>query len=118
MIKPSTFAGQCAVFTRSRRVFLRQSTAAALTAFGATQFLLQACSNAPSLPGTGAPTTRPASGPAPSGAVKLPTHTPIAAVKADLPGTENIPDGYLAYPKSTFKSVTAKPGDPVATSAG
>ena len=60
--------------------------------------------------GYGAPTTRPASGPAPSGAVKLPTHTPIAAIKADLPGTENIPDGYLAYPKSTFKSVTAKPG--------
>src|SRR5204862_7695400 len=57
----------------------------------------------------GAPTARPPAAPA-AGAVKLPSYIPLPAVKADLPGTENIPDGYLVYPKSTFKSVSATPG--------
>jgi putative aldouronate transport system substrate-binding protein len=35
---------------------------------------------------------------------------PIQAVKADLPGTDVIPDGYSQFPQSTFKSVTEKPG--------
>ena len=96
----------------SRRTFLRLGTGAAtLTAFGGVQFLLQACTSLPAAPGgAAAPTARPGSAPAPSGAVKLPTYVPLAAVKADLPGSESIPDGYLAYPKSTFKSVTTTPG--------
>ena len=39
----------------------------------------------------------------------MPTYVPLQAVKADLPGTETIPDGYLSYPKTAFKSVAEKP---------
>jgi putative aldouronate transport system substrate-binding protein len=35
---------------------------------------------------------------------------PISVVKADLPGTDVIPDGYLQFPKTQLKSVTEKPG--------
>jgi len=96
---------------RSRRAFLRRTGGVALAAFGGAQFLLQACTSVPGATpgGAAAPTTRPPTGPAPSGAVKLPTYVPVAAVKPDLPGTQTIPDGYLTYPKSTFKSVTATP---------
>jgi putative aldouronate transport system substrate-binding protein len=45
-----------------------------------------------------------------SGRLKLPTYVPIAAVKPDLPGDETVPDGYLTFPKNTFKSVSDKPG--------
>jgi putative aldouronate transport system substrate-binding protein len=111
MTEPITHERRVIEPTHSRRTFLRLTTAATLAGLGGAQLLAQACTIAPSAPGgAAAPTTRPASGPAPSGAVKLPTYVPIAAVKADLPGTENIPDGYLAYPKSTFKSVSATPG--------
>jgi putative aldouronate transport system substrate-binding protein len=44
------------------------------------------------------------------GGVKLPTYVPITAVKPDLPGNETVPDGYLQFPRATFKSVTDKPG--------
>jgi putative aldouronate transport system substrate-binding protein len=98
----------------TRRVFLRLSVA--LTAAGASQFLLAACSVAPApataptsnTPAVAAATPRPATV---SGAsVALPTFVPSAAVKADLPGTQTIPDGYLSYPKSAFKSVSDAPG--------
>jgi putative aldouronate transport system substrate-binding protein len=60
----------------------------------------------------GAATARPAAAAATisSGGLKLPTYVPIAGVKPDLPGDDVIPDGYLQFPKSTFKSVADKPG--------
>src|SRR5258707_7692458 len=41
---------------------------------------------------------------------QLPSRSALAAFKPDLPGNEVIPDGYLQFPKSAFKSVTDKPG--------
>src|SRR4051794_21614020 len=83
----------------TRRVFLR------LTMTGGVALLLQACA----APTPASPASAPTSVQKPA-ALKLPTYTPIAAVKPDLPGTEVIPDGYLQFPKSTFKSVADKPG--------
>jgi putative aldouronate transport system substrate-binding protein len=111
MTEASAHEGVVAEATQSRRAFLRRTGAVALAAFGSAQFLMQACTSVPGATpgGAAAPTARPPAAPAPSGAVKLPTHIPVSAVKADLPGTQTIPDGYLTYPKSTFKSVSATP---------
>ena len=86
----------------TRRAFLQ------LSATSSAALLLAACAQpAPASP------TRPAAAPAAaarSAGLKLPTYAPVAAVKPDLPGNETIPDGYLQFPKSTFKSVADKPG--------
>ncbi len=108
----------------TRRVFLRLTVT--LAAASASQFLLEACSVAPAPPAptpastsisaatSSAPAAVAATTPQPAAAgsssVALPTFVPIAAVKADLPGTQTLPDGYLSYPKSTFKSVSDTPG--------
>jgi putative aldouronate transport system substrate-binding protein len=104
----------------TRRVFLRLTVT--LAAASASQFLLEACSVAPApaaptpapqtssaAPATSAAAPKPAAASG-GGGVALPTFVPIAAVKADLPGTQTLPDGYLSYPKSTFKSVSDTPG--------
>src|SRR5579864_3596645 len=113
-----------------RRGFLRLTVT--LAAASASQFLLQACAAAPnaSAPTVGSTagsaaasnTSAPASAPTPTPAaqrpaaatpvagVKLPTYVPIASVKPDLPGTETVPDGYLKFPRNTFKSVSDTPG--------
>src|SRR5438874_10970147 len=49
--------------------------------------------------------------PAGAGRVQLPTYVPHKAVTPDVPGTDVIPDGYIAYPKSPFQSVATPPGD-------
>jgi hypothetical protein len=69
----------------TRRAFLRRTGGAALAVFGGAQFLLQACTSVPGATpgGAAAPTARPPAGPTPSGAVKLPTYVPVAAVKAE-----------------------------------
>ncbi|MBV9581576.1 MAG: extracellular solute-binding protein [Chloroflexi bacterium] len=94
----------------TRRDFLRFSTGGMLAAAGVLQVLSSACINMP-VPGSPAASTVRAPGtPAASGAVTLPTYAPLPALKADLPGTDLVPDGYLAFPKTTFQSVTSTPG--------
>jgi putative aldouronate transport system substrate-binding protein len=96
----------------TRRVFLRLTMT--LAAVSASQFLLEACSVAPapsaSTPRAAATGGGTSSSSSSSGSIALPTYAPIAAVKADLPGTQTLPDGYLSYPKTTFKSVSDTPG--------
>lgn len=106
-----------------RRAFLRLGVT--LAAGGASQFLLEACTPAPtasaptvgSTPPSGAASNAPtsaaprAAAATPASAVKLPTYVPIGSVKPDLPGgSETVPDGYLKFPKDTFRSVADKPG--------
>ncbi len=97
---------------QTRRVFLRLTMT--LAAASASQFLLEACSGPPAPPAPTAPVATAAAAPRPAAAssasVALPTYLPIAAVKADLPGTQTLPDGYLSYPKTTFTSVSDTPG--------
>jgi putative aldouronate transport system substrate-binding protein len=99
----------------SRRMFLRLT--ATLAAASASQFLLAACtvapnSTAPTSPPAVAPTPKPAAIATTAGRTKLqlPAYVPIAAVKPDLPGDDTLPDGYLTFPRNTFKSVSDKPG--------
>jgi putative aldouronate transport system substrate-binding protein len=94
--------------SHSRRAFLRLSVGATVFATGGVQLLSQACTNLP-LPGSPAATPRAPAAPAASGSLRLPTYIPLPTAKADLPGSEIVPDGYLAYPKATFKSVTSIP---------
>ena len=91
------------------------SQSAAPAATPATAIPTSAAASATSAPTTAAAsvaTSKPADSAASAGrgGLKLPSYVPIAAVKPDLPGNETIPDGYLQYPKSTFKSVSATPG--------
>jgi putative aldouronate transport system substrate-binding protein len=94
---------------RSRRAFLRFSVGATLAASAGMQLLSQACTGIPLPGGQAGSTPRAPAVPAASGALTLPTYTPIAAAKADLPGNEIVPDAYLAYPRTTFKSVPSTP---------
>jgi putative aldouronate transport system substrate-binding protein len=59
---------------------------------------------------TAPPAAAAAPTPSQSAGLALPTYAPIAAVKADLPGTDVIPDGYLQFPAATFRSVNETPG--------
>ncbi|MBV9324828.1 MAG: extracellular solute-binding protein [Chloroflexi bacterium] len=96
--------------SHSRRAFLRLSFGGTLAACGVAALLSQACTSIP-LPGSpAAATSRSPGTPAASGALRLPTYAPLPTVKADLPGTDTVPDAYLAYPKTSFKSVTSTPG--------
>lgn len=81
--------------TRSRRAFWKFSAGATVAACGVLQLFSETCTSVP-LPGsTAASPARPA---------RPPPH-----VKADLPGTDTVPDAYLTYPRTTFKSVTSTP---------
>jgi putative aldouronate transport system substrate-binding protein len=85
-----------------RTLFTRAVFALAGTALGST--LLSACApTAPSAPSR-------AAGSAASQKLQLPTRTPLQGPAADLPGTDIIPNGYTAYPRTLFKAVPNLPG--------
>jgi putative aldouronate transport system substrate-binding protein len=94
-------------------MFVLRGVWAALVS-GGTGILAACTPGAPATnPGTAAsgPASTSTSRPAGSGRVQLPTYVPSKGVTPDVPGTEVIPDGYVAYPKTPFQSVTSPPGD-------
>jgi putative aldouronate transport system substrate-binding protein len=67
---------------------------------------------APTTAPAAAPTTAPATTkPAAGGRVQLPTYVAPKGPAADLAGTDLIPNGFIAYPKSPTQSVATPPGN-------
>ncbi len=89
-------------FTFTRRSFVAHS---ALLAAAVGSTLVAACT--PRVPvGSGSGAAKSTE----SQHLQLPTLLPVQGVKADLPGTGVIPDGFTVYPKQRFKAVPTPPG--------
>jgi len=96
----------------TRRAFVVRGGWAAVATLG----VLAACTPAapaakPSAAGTTAPAPGATGKPAAPGRVQLPTYVPPKGPAPDLPGTDVIPDGFIAYPKTPAQSVSSPPGD-------